>query len=228
MGAGTSSVAYSNPYYEAPPATEVPANYIDYSQPLLPPAEVINSAPTDVPTEIPAVAPPTATADEDAQQLAVAFMNAAREAFKAKDYAKALEQVEKAIRQVPNDPALHEFRALVLFAQGKYRDASAAIYTVLAAGPGWNWATVKDLYPDTDTYANQLKALEAYAKANPDKSEAPFLLAYHYLVLGETQPAVKQLEVVTKLLPKDELAPQMIKVLKSPPEDDTGKPKPGQ
>ena len=98
---------------------------------------------------------------------------------------------------------------------------------MLAAGPGWNWATVKALYPDAETYGTQLRALETYAKANPDKSEAPFLLAYHYLVLGENQTAVKQLEVVAKLLPKDELAPQMIKVLKTPPDDDTGKPKPG-
>ena len=106
----------------------MPDSYIDYSQPLPPPAEVVNSAPTDVPTEIPAAAPPTATADEDAQQMEVAFMNAARDAFKAKDYAKALEQVDKAIRQVPNDPALHEFRGGA-FAQGKYRDAAAAVYS---------------------------------------------------------------------------------------------------
>ncbi len=43
---------------------------------------------------------------------------------------------------MPNDAALHEFRALVLFALQRYDDAAAALYAVLTAGPGWDWATL--------------------------------------------------------------------------------------
>ena len=49
---------------------------------------------------------------------------------------------------MPNDPTLHEFRALVLFAQGQYDAAAATLYPVLNAGPGWDWTTLVGLYPE--------------------------------------------------------------------------------
>ena len=54
----------------------------------------------------------------------------------------ALAQVDQAIAQVPNDTVLHEFRGLVLFALGRYKEAAAADYAVLSAGPGWDWTTL--------------------------------------------------------------------------------------
>ena len=43
--------------------------------------------------------------------------------------------VNEALGLAKNDSVLHEFRALVLFAQGQYRDAATAIHSVLAVGP---------------------------------------------------------------------------------------------
>ena len=43
----------------------------------------------------------------------------------------------------------------------RYDEAAAVAYTVLTAGPGWNWTTLVGLYPDVDTYTNQLRAVEA-------------------------------------------------------------------
>ena len=45
------------------------------------------------------------------------------------------------------------------------------------------------LYPDVDTYTNQLRALEAYVRTNPSSSSGQFLLAYHYLVQGNNDAA---------------------------------------
>ena len=47
-------------------------------------------------------------------------------------------------------------QALTLFAQRKYKDAASAIYAVLAAGPGWDWQTMSELYPDPEVYTKQL------------------------------------------------------------------------
>jgi tetratricopeptide (TPR) repeat protein len=143
----------------------------------------------------------------------VQSFEAARGAFKQGDYRKALEQVDKAIAGLPGDAVLHEFRALVHFALGNYRDAAATIYPVLAAGPGWDWQTMKSLYPDVKTYTEQLRALEAYHLSNPKSPEASFVLAYHYVTLGYPEPARKQLENVVALRPDDKLAAQLIQFL---------------
>ena len=100
------------------------------------------------------------------------------------DYKTALAQVDQAIAQVPNDTVLHEFRGLVLFALGRYKEAAAADYAVLSAGPGWDWTTLSGLYPNVDVYTEQLRALEQYAKSHPAASEAKFLLADNYLTCG--------------------------------------------
>jgi Flp pilus assembly protein TadD len=51
----------------------------------------------------------------------------------AGDFARALRLTDLALRPHPNDPVLHEFRALCLFALGRYDKAAAALYAVLTA-----------------------------------------------------------------------------------------------
>jgi tetratricopeptide (TPR) repeat protein len=147
---------------------------------------------------------------------AIKLFDAAREAFKSNDYPRALRELDKAIKLLPSDTTLHEFRALVLFAQGKYRDAAAGAYAVLSVGPGWTWETVRELYPDPEQYTRQLRALEHYARANPNSSDGSFLLAYHYLVLDHVANAVKELQKFAKLVPQDKLAPQLIAAFTPP------------
>ena len=127
--------------------------------------------------------------------------------------------VEKAIQQLPSDAVLHEFRALTLFAQEHYSDAASALYAVLAAGPGWNWATMSSLYPDAGVYTQQLRTLEDHIRQNPNDAPARFVLAYHYLVLGSKDEAIKQLQEVVRLQPKDKLSAEILKALttQSPP-----------
>jgi TolA-binding protein len=194
---------YYNPYY-AGPIVDGGAT-IDYSQPIV--------AASMAPTVPMAVSPPDAPAGLTAEQQATPLFDAARSAFMQGDYKTALAQVDQAIGQVPNDTVLHEFRGLVLFALGRYKEAAAADYTVLSAGPGWDWTTLSALYPDVDVYTTQLRALEQYAQSHPTATEAKFLLAENYLTCGYTDAAAAQLKAVVQLNPKDQLSAQLLSSL---------------
>ena len=143
-------------------------------------------------------------------------------AFMQGDYTTALAQVDQAIAQVPNDTVLHEFRGLALFALGRYKEAAAADYAVLSAGPGWDWTTLSGLYPNVDVYTEQLRALEQYAKSHPAASEAKFLLADHYLTCGYTDAAAAQLKEVVRLNPKDQLSAQLLNSISAPDDGRAG------
>ena len=112
--------------------------------------------------------------------------------------------------QTPNDRSLHEFLALVFFAQGKYDQAAEPLYAVLSVGPGWDWTTLSGMYPDVETYTGQLRALEANVRANPESAHARFVLAYQYLCQGHVENAVAQLKEAVKLQPGDTLSAQLI------------------
>jgi tetratricopeptide (TPR) repeat protein len=118
------------------------------------------------------------------------------------------------LTKTPNVPVVHEFRALALFALGRYDEASATIYAVLSTGPGWNWATLVGLYPDVDAYTVQLRALESVARTQPTAAAPQFLLAYHYMVQGHKEAAAAQFEKVVQLAPDDRLAASFVKALK--------------
>ena len=191
---------FANPYFIAPPVnTAVVANWPpvfvpDYSRPL------------DL-TSVPPAA-------ENPEQDDSTFL-AAREAFKAGDFARALTLSDLALKPHPNEPVLHEFRALCLFALGRYSEASAALYVVLTAGAGWDWPTMVGLYPDIDTYTSQLRALEALVRSNPDVASRRFVLAYHYMVMDHVDNARQTFEAVARLQPNDQLAGQFAKLLSS-------------
>jgi hypothetical protein len=235
--------AYSNPYAAAAP---VDSQVYSYSQPIPTyteppqPITVVVQAPasTDV-ADAPAVpgvvapasAPPAAEPPPDVPEdpkvaEAIPIFDEARALFRKGEYKRAQAKVQRALDILPEDRVMHEFRGLTLFAQGKYTEAAATLYAVLNSGPGWNWDTVKSFYSDPEAYTNQLRALEAHAKANRESADDRFVLAYHYLVLGQNDAAIRELEQVTKLQPKDQLSAQLLAALKPKPADD-GRPTPG-
>jgi tetratricopeptide (TPR) repeat protein len=217
---------YSNPYYEAPSETTIVVQpTLDYSAALPAPtvAQALIAYPPppdekilDAGDPLPTTDPPSVDNKDETVANANKEFDAAREAFKAGDYAKAQKLVEKGIELLPSDATLHEFRALTLFAQSNYKDAAATLYAVLAAGPGWDWETMRGLYPDEDTYTRQLRALEEYVKKHPKSGEARFVLAYQYLVLGSKEEAVKQLKEVVRVQPQDKLSAALVKALTTP------------
>ena len=193
LGPRPATFVFNNPFYDQSSVT-----VINYSQPLPAPPEDAASEPEAM----------------DTADAAIAIFDQAREAFKNGDFKEALALVDKSIEQLPTDATLHEFRALCLFAIKEYKQAAATLYAMLAAGPGWDWDTMRSLYPDVATYTEKLRALEAYQRANPKSPEANFVLGYHYLVMGHLDVAIKKFENVVKLLPDSELSAELLNALK--------------
>jgi hypothetical protein len=194
---------YYNPYVVAAPGF-IPGP-IDYSLPL--------PAPIAPPVTAPIAAEGVTEPLDPNAPAAMALFDAGRVAFRSGDYATALRNVDEAIQILPSDAAFHEFRALTLFALQRYPEAAAALYSVLAVGPGWTWDTVSGLYGDPAVYTNQLRALEAYVARNPTQPAGPFLLAYQYLVIGNQREAAKQYLEVMRLSPQDKISAELYKAL---------------
>ena len=201
--------SYANPYYAeavvaqpivieqtvvggVPQTVTLPAYTYDYSQPI-----DTQSAP-----------PPADVADP-----AIAKFDSARAAFGNGDYAGALQLTDEALKVLPNDATLHEFRALVLFAVGKFDLAAGPLYAVLSVGPGWDWTTMIGLYPNVDVYTGQLRKLEGFVKSNLSSTPGRFVLAYHYMTQGNNDAAADQFKQVVALSPQDTLAAQLLKVV---------------
>jgi hypothetical protein len=204
MGYWFGTEYYENPYYSEP--LVLGNTTIDYSQPLAaPPTTVIvqQTAPTAQAADLPPGATPQGLEE----------FEAARTAFYAGDYPKALTMINQTLAAMPKDAVAHEFRALVLFALGKYHDAAATLHPVLAVGPGWDWTTMSGLYPSVDTYTTQLRALEQYVTKHDQAADARFVLAYHYLTLGHDEQAVKQLARIQKTLPGDSVTAQLLQMM---------------
>jgi tetratricopeptide (TPR) repeat protein len=147
-------------------------------------------------------APPDPAAADSSEQV----FSAARDSFKAGDNQRALDLAGQVIKDTPNASVVHEFRALCLFAMKRYDEAASVAYAVLSAGPCWNWSTLVGLYPDVDTYTNQLRALEAAVRSNPGSTPPRFLLAYHYLCMGDDNAAGTEFAVIAKAEPRDQLS----------------------
>jgi len=155
---------------------------------------------------------PLEAAGEDQQlsEIASNYFAEAREAFYAGDLKTAMEKIELAIKEMPSNSDLHQFRSLVLFSMKQYGQAAASAHVALTAGPGWNWDTLKSLYPSADIYTARLRALEETRDQNKQDPAIRFLLAYHYLMLNHIESAAKELTQVVALEPRDELAAKML------------------
>ena len=192
---------YYNPYYVQ--SYNFGPTVIDYEQPV----QTVDYGEELPDGNNPPPVSPAATQHADA----------ARQAFYDQNYRLALTEIQKAIGEMPGDPAFHEMRALILFAMGEYRAAAAAIHSLLAVGPGWDWTTMIGLYPNEDVYTKQLRALEIFRRDHPNDAAARFLLAYHYLTMGHTPAAANELRAVVQLVPRDQVAAQLLSMITSSP-----------
>jgi tetratricopeptide (TPR) repeat protein len=194
LGYGFGYSDYSNPYYEE----SMPAVYTEpvITMPVEPVQEVAGAAE-------PAL-PPGVSAE------AVAKFDQARAAFLDGKYDEALKLTDAAVTQMPRDAVLHEFRSLVLFALGRYKESAATIHAVLDVGPGWDWKTLSGLYSSVDEYTKQLRALEAARDKDPKAADLHFLLGYHYLTCGFEAEALKEFQRTAELQPKDTVSAQLV------------------
>ena len=180
---------YANPYYS--PASLALGGY-DYSQP-------IDSS-----------SPPV---DDSVASPVISAFDAARDSFKAANFDQALQQANDAVAKLPNDSDIHQFRGVCLFALGRYDDAAAALYSVLSVEPGWDWTTLIGLYPDVQTFTDQLRNLEGFRKSNPTSASSRFVLGYLYMTEGQTPAAVQMFQEIVALKPDDTLSAQLLRQL---------------
>jgi tetratricopeptide (TPR) repeat protein len=183
--------SYRNPY----PAPPVQNTYVTYTQPVSVAAA--------------ANPPGDAKAAELAETLSNEALEQSRAAFKRGDYLAASKAVDEAIGHTPGDVTLHEYRALVFFALGKYSDAAGVLNPVLASGPGWSWDTMSGFYDNSAIYSEQLRKLETYAKGAPEKADTRFLLGYHYMVCGHMEKANAEFSKAVELQPADTISRQL-------------------
>ena len=179
-------VVYYNPY-----CTGIPVGGFDYSQ------------------QIPVQTDPNAPQDSE-------LFQAARKAFFEGNLNAAIDLISKAISQQPNNRDMHQFRSLVHFAMGDYRQSTAAAYAALSTGPGWNWTVLRSFYPSGEIYTLHLRALEAFVIGNPQDAAGHFLLGYHYLMTNHADAAKQHLMIVMQLQPGDKLAAQMLTAIGGP------------
>jgi tetratricopeptide (TPR) repeat protein len=194
--------SYHNPY----PAPPVQNTTIVYTQPL----------------SVSAAASPPGTEEQTqiAETKSAEAVERSRTAFKQGDYVTAATALDEALGHTPGDVTLHEYRALILYALGKYADATGVLNAVLASGPGWGWDTMVAFYDTSDTYSSQLRKLEAYVKGKPEGAEGHFLLGYHYMVCGFMDKAYEQFDKTAQLQPADSIARQLRDLTKSSLPDD--------
>lgn len=188
-------LGYSNPYYSDSDSSF--GNY-NYSQPI--PVSYNGSV----------------VIGENDRNSAGAVLTNADAAFQQNDYDAALDIINKGVAQYPDDAVLHEFRSLVLFARQDYQQSASTIHSVLAVGPGWDWTTLSSMYANAGIYTEQLRALEAFTKANPQDAASRFLLAYHYMSCGHADAAARHLQQVVKLKPNDRVAVDVLKMVSAP------------
>ncbi|MES2920465.1 MAG: tetratricopeptide repeat protein [Verrucomicrobiota bacterium] len=197
LGSMVYDIGYETYYNPYPVSTVVASNGLDvtYTEPLA--RLAARSTPTDE------------AGVQEMTRSSESFVADSQVAFKARNYLVALELADKAIAASPGDGALHEYRALVLFALGRYGEATGVLHPVIASGPGWDWATMRALYDSLETYTDQLRRLETYSLDNPTVADGRFLLGYHYMVCGHLDSATVQFESAAKLMPADKISSQL-------------------
>jgi hypothetical protein len=203
--------SFVNPYYTPTVVVQQPAVVVQQPAVVAQPVVYDYSRPLDLSSP-----PPTQAVIDQS----VGTFDDARVAFKAGDYGQALKLTDDALAKTPNDPILHEFRGICLFALQRYDDAAAPMYTVLSAGPGWDWTTLAGLYPSVDVYSDQLRSLETFCEATPQAASARFLLASLYMTQGNAEAAAGVFKQVVALQPQDRLSAQLVDLLNRKPEAD--------
>jgi len=157
------------------------------------------------PCPVPPTTPVTYTPEQN--------FDMARQAFRSRDYDRAMYFIDQAIEQLPEEADLFQFRSLILFALGEYPLSAEAAYTALSKGPGWNWNTLYGFYGDAELYTKHLRSLEAATKVNPDSAAHHFLHAYHCLMLNHVEAGRKKLQRVLELQPNEPLTKALLEIL---------------
>ncbi|MES1213701.1 MAG: tetratricopeptide repeat protein [Singulisphaera sp.] len=142
-------------------------------------------------------------------------------AFKTGNYAEAVYDWKHALVDDPQNGTLGMLYAQALFAYGQYDEAAGATQVAMSLLPADHWGVVvknyKDLYPNVQNYTDQLRALEGARNTKPEDPGLRFLLGFHYSYLGYPTQAIRELNKAVELQPQDEMAKQLLSVIKGEP-----------
>ena len=152
--------------------------------------------------------PPSGTTDPAAAS-SEPFDRQGEYAFRARDYMAANRDWQHAVVDDPSNGALAMKLALAMFAVGKYREAAGTTQQVLMLLPQEKWGQAvsdyKKLYANPKDYLDQLKSLAKAAVDKPNDPALRFLLGFHYGYSGRVADAVRELNKLVQLEPKDQL-----------------------
>ncbi|NRB75333.1 MAG: tetratricopeptide repeat protein [Verrucomicrobiales bacterium] len=188
--------------------------YHHYHNPYIVKTVYVESAPS-ITYQVPItqIASPATVSNESSlpefADEAESLISQSQAAFAEGNYILALEGCDNAIQKANDDGGFHEYRALILFALGQYEEAAGVLHPLLVSSPGWDWTTMIKLYGNSTTYADQLKRLESFTSANPDKAAPAFLLGYHYMVCGYLEEAAGAFARAAEIEPADRVAREL-------------------
>lgn len=217
---------YTNPYCDGP--TQVGDGEVDYREPMAEPNTTPSGTDGEEGKKQPQQGDDTGSGETGVPPAATAAFERARTAFQKSDYKTALKETDAALKFVPQDAVMHEFRALILFATGDYKTAAATLNSVLSVGPGWDWKTMRGLYSNVAEYTKHLRALEKHADDNPKEGYPRFLLGYHYLCCGHKDAAQRSFKEAVALAPTDSVSKQLLNMLSGEGTDGELPPQPGK
>ena len=200
---------YYGAYGCPPPYTQFAPVYVPVPVPYYSdetPYTVDNSV--GLPADRTDYAPPSDVAEPRASSEP--FDRQGEEAFRARNYMAANRAWQHAVVDDPSNGALAMKLALALFAVGKYQEAAGTTQQVLMLIPQEKWGQAasdyKKLYANPKDYLDQVKSLAKAAADKPNDPALRFLLGFHYGYSGRIGDAVRELDKLVQLEPKDQLA----------------------
>ena len=144
---------------------------------------------------------------------AISLLDQARTAFKNGDYTGALDLTNQALRQLPNDPALHEFRALVAVRAAAVRRGIGIPLRRAVRGAGVGLDDHDQTLPRCGYLHQTAPGPGVLRGSEPAVGVGAVRAAYLYLTQGHTESAIAELKVVRQLQPEDTLTAQLLQQL---------------
>lgn len=146
------------------------------------------------------------------------YAGSAEQAFRQRQYDQAVRLARHAIAEDPRNGQAQLLLSQALFATGDYRGAAEAVHQGVSQLPRSDWGYVvrnfRNYYTSSD-YVEQMDRLTRFVRTHPNASYAHFLRGYHFLYLGHTTVAERELQRTLELDPNDELAAELLSSLES-------------
>ena len=162
---------------------------------------------------------------------AEALFDAALVLFKAGRYEAAIDRLNRALDQKPNDGDAWLLLVQAYFGLANYEAATDALAAALANAPEHDWGKFARSYtkyfPSALRFAVHLRTLERFVELHSDRREGHLLLGYQYGSLGKTDLALAELALARPNAEAEKLSRSFGEVQEEPapaPDNDLDRP----